>query len=66
MKMPATRTLSPHFISQLIQDKTPVIIFLNNGIKLNGILVDETDECYFLKNILLQRLYKPAVATVQM
>jgi len=56
--------LEHDFINKLIQDKTPVSVFLKNGIKLTGIIVGVDQETIYLKNILVQMVYKHAVSTV--
>jgi len=62
--MPNTLSLSESFINQLIKNKTPVSVFLRNGIKLTGVLVAFDEECLFLQNVLLQMVYKHAVTTI--
>ncbi len=56
--------LEQDFINKLIQDKTPVSVFLKNGIKLTGIIIGVDQETIYLKNILVQMVYKHAVSTV--
>jgi host factor-I protein len=56
--------LEQNFINKLIQDKTPVSIFLKNGIKLTGVFVGVDEEALFLKNIIIQMIYKHAASTI--
>lgn len=56
--------LEQDFIGKLIQDKTPVSVFLKNGIKLTGIIIGVDQETIYLKNILVQMVYKHAISTV--
>jgi len=58
-------TIENQFIERLVEEKTPVAVFLRNGIKLTGLLVAADDDCLYLKNVLLQLIYKHAVNTIQ-
>jgi host factor-I protein len=62
--MASEPALEQDFINKLIQDKTPVSVFLKNGIKLTGIIIGVDQETIYLKNILVQMVYKHAVSTV--
>jgi host factor-I protein len=62
--MSTTLGISEIFMDQLVKSKTPVAVFLKNGIKLTGTLLAFDDECLFLQNILLQMVYKHAITTV--
>jgi host factor-I protein len=52
------------FINKLIAAKTPVSVFMRNGIKLTGILVAADEEVLYLKNTITQMVYKHAVSTI--
>jgi host factor-I protein len=64
MTMSTVLALSENFFDQLVKNKTPVAVFLKNGIKLTGTLIAFDDDCLFLQNILLQMVYKHAITTV--
>ncbi|MDX2165021.1 MAG: RNA chaperone Hfq [Gammaproteobacteria bacterium] len=53
-----------NFINKLIAAKTPVSVFMRNGIKLTGILVAADEEVLYLKNTITQMVYKHAVSTI--
>lgn len=53
-----------NFIKKLIAAKTPVSVFMRNGIKLTGILVAADEEVLYLKNTITQMVYKHAVSTI--
>ena len=53
-----------NFINKLIAAKTPVSVFMRNGIKLTGILVAADEEVLYLKNTINQMVYNHAVSTI--
>jgi host factor-I protein len=53
-----------NFINKLIAAKTPVSVFMRNGIKLTGVLVAADEEVLYLKNTITQMVYKHAVSTI--
>ncbi len=56
--------LEDSFLNKLCHEKTPVSVFLVNGIKLHG-MIDEVDEHVItLKNTITQMVYKHAISTV--
>ena len=57
-------TLEEKYFDALIKQKTPVSIFLRNGIKLTGIVIDTTETSIYLKNVVVQLVYKHAVNTI--
>lgn len=52
------------FLEHLKQEKTPVSIFLVNGIKLLGHIVDFDGSVILLKNVSTQVVYKHAISTI--
>jgi host factor-I protein len=62
--MTGESTLEQNFVNKLIQDKTPVSVFLKNGIKLTGIIIGADQDTLYLKNMIVQMVYKHAVSTV--
>ena len=59
-------TRSQHaFLENLIRKKTSVMVFLINGIKLEGNLVGTEDYCIFLaRDETIQLIYKHSIATI--
>ena len=56
--------LQETFLAKLRDDKTPVAIFLVNGIKLQGRVESFDDKVIMLDNSIKQMVYKHAVSTV--
>lgn len=53
------------FMNNLVNDKTPVVIFLINGVKLQGIIDDYDEVSLVLKREQsIQLLYRQAVSTI--
>jgi len=58
------QNLQDNFLNTLRKERTPVSIFLVNGIKLQG-RVDSFDQyVIMLKNTISQMVYKHAVSTI--
>lgn len=53
------------FMDNLIDQKTPVVVFLINGVKLQGV-VDDFDEVVLLlkRDQNIQLLYRKAISTI--
>ena len=61
MTQPLTQ-LDTQFITQLIHDRAPVTLFLLNGVKLQGIIVEEGEGTLVLERENLRQLvYKHAL-----
>lgn len=52
------------FIADLIENKTPLIVYLIHGVKLDGTIVSSDEYCLFLLRDTVQLIYKHAVATI--
>ena len=52
------------FIECLMEGSVPVAIYLVNGIKLQGQIVDWTDEVIFLANSVDQMVYIHSISTI--
>ena len=48
--------LETQFITQLIQDRAPVTLFLLNGVKLQGIIIEEGEGTLLLERENLRQL----------
>lgn len=62
--MSKAQNLQDNFLNTLRKERTPVAIFLMNGIKLQG-RVDSFDQyVVMLKNTVSQMVYKHAISTI--
>jgi host factor-I protein len=55
------------YLSELMQNKTAVSLYLINGIKLSGTIFEVDDSCILLrdnKSTVTQLIYKHAVSTI--
>ena len=52
------------FFTQLIKQKTPIAVFLRNGIKILGILTEFEDEVIFLNANTKIMIYKSAINSI--
>jgi len=52
------------FLQDLIENNTPVSIFLVNGLKLQGRIEENNKDVIFLKNTISQMVYKHAISTI--
>jgi host factor-I protein len=62
--MIAESNLQNKYFEELISNKTPVSVFLKNGIKLSGFFVATDCSVVFLKNLDTQMIFKSAISTV--
>lgn len=51
-------------ITQLMQEKTTVFIFLRHGIKLTGVLSGSDETTVLLKSVVEQMVYKDSISTI--
>ena len=58
------QSLQEPFLNQLRKDRTPVSIFLVNGIKLQGQIESFDQFVVLLKNTVSQMVYKHAISTI--
>ena len=52
------------FLNQVRKDKTPVVIFLTNGVRLKGIIKGFDNFVVLLKDANEQLIYKHAVSSI--
>lgn len=62
--MSTKNLLQETFLTELQKDKTPVSIFLMNGIKLHGVIQSFDQDAIMLKNAITQMIFKHAISTV--
>ena len=56
--------LQDTYLNQLRRDKTPVIIYLTNGVRLKGVIKGFDNFVILLKEISQSLIYKHAVSTI--
>lgn len=63
MKMHST--LEDTFISDLIKAKKPVSIYLQNGIRLKGIIIQSKESVLFLQHEFVQTIFKHRISAIE-
>jgi len=56
--------LQDHYLNQLRKDKTPVVVYLTNGVRLKGVIKGFDSFVIILKEAAQQLIYKHAVSTI--
>ena len=56
--------LQDTYLNQLRRDKTPVIIYLTNGVRLKGVIKGFDNFVILVKDISQSLIYKHAVSTI--
>lgn len=56
--------LENSFLKKLSAEQVPVSVFLVNGIKLHGMILDFDLHVVMLKNSVIQMVYKNAISTI--
>ncbi len=56
--------LQDNYLNQLRKDKTPVVIYLANGVRLKGMIKGFDSFVIILKESTQQMIYKHAVSTI--
>jgi host factor-I protein len=59
-----SNNLQDNYLNQLRKDKTPVVIYLANGVRLKGIIKGFDSFVIILKESAQQLIYKHAVSTI--
>lgn len=60
----SANNLQDNYLNQLRKDKTPVVIYLTNGVRLKGTIKGFDSFVILLKDSLQQLIYKHAVSTI--
>lgn len=60
----AMNNLQDNYLNQLRKDKTPVVIYLTNGVRLKGTIKGFDSFVILLKDAAQQLIYKHAVSTI--
>ncbi|MCX8028184.1 MAG: RNA chaperone Hfq [Thermodesulfovibrionales bacterium] len=64
MAMTKSQNLQDAFLNQLRKDKTSVVIYLTNGVRLKGIIKGFDNFVVLLKEATEQLIYKHAISTI--
>ena len=62
--MPNTKGLQDNYLNQLRKDRTPIIIYLTNGVRLKGTIKGFDNFVILVKDVSQQLIYKHAVSTI--
>lgn len=60
----SANNLQDNYLNQLRKDKTPVVIYLTNGVRLKGTIKGFDSFVILLKDATQQLIYKHAVSTI--
>jgi len=59
-----SNNLQDNFLNQLRKDRTPVVVYLTNGVRLKGVIKGFDNFVIVLKEATQQLIYKHAVSTI--
>ena len=59
-----SNNLQDNFLNQLRKDKTPVVVYLTNGVRLKGVIKGFDNFVIILRETTQQLIYKHAVSTI--
>lgn len=59
-----SQSLQDNYLNQLRKDKTPVVIYLTNGVRLKGVIKAFDNFVILIKETSQQLIYKHAVSTI--
>lgn len=59
-----SNNLQDNFLNQLRKDRTPVLIYLTNGVRLKGVVKGFDNFVIVIKETSQQLIYKHAVSTI--
>jgi len=59
-----SNSLQDNYLNQLRKDKTPVVVYLTNGVRLKGTIKAFDNFVIVLKESTQQLIYKHAVSTI--
>lgn len=62
--MAMANNLQDNFLNQLRKDRTPVVVYLTNGVRLKGVVKGFDNFVIVLKEVTQQLIYKHAVSTI--
>lgn len=59
-----SNNLQDNYLNQLRKDKTPVLVYLTNGVRLKGVVKGFDNFVIVLREATQQLIYKHAVSTI--
>ena len=62
--MSNSKGLQDNYLNQLRKDRTPVIIYLTNGVRLKGTVKGFDNFVVLVKDVTQQLIYKHAISTI--
>ena len=62
--MPMSNNLQDNFLNQLRKGRTPVVVYLTNGVRLKGVIKGFDNFVIVLKETTQQLIYKHAISTI--
>jgi host factor-I protein len=62
--MSNTKGLQDNYLNQLRKDRTPIIIYLTNGVRLKGTIKGFDNFVVLVKDVSQQLIYKHAISTI--
>ncbi|MDA8083121.1 MAG: RNA chaperone Hfq [Nitrospiraceae bacterium] len=62
--MSNSKGLQDNYLNQLRKDRTPIVIYLTNGVRLKGVIKGFDSFVILVKDASQQLIYKHAVSTI--
>jgi host factor-I protein len=62
--MANSKGLQDNYLNQLRKDRTPIIIYLTNGVRLKGTIKGFDNFVVLVKDVSQQLIYKHAISTI--
>ncbi|MBA4372628.1 MAG: RNA chaperone Hfq [Thermodesulfovibrio sp.] len=62
--MTNSKGLQDNYLNQLRKDRTPIIIYLTNGVRLKGTIKGFDNFVVLVKDVAQQLIYKHAISTI--
>jgi host factor-I protein len=62
--MSNSKGLQDNYLNQLRKDRTPIIIYLTNGVRLKGTVKGFDNFVVLVKDVTQQLIYKHAISTI--
>ncbi len=62
--MSNSKGLQDNYLNQLRKDRTPIIIYLTNGVRLKGTIKGFDNFVVLVKDVSQQLIYKHAISTI--
>ena len=62
--MSNSKGLQDNYLNQLRKDRTPIVIYLTNGVRLKGTVKGFDNFVVLVKDVTQQLIYKHAISTI--